>query len=64
MEFARDTEIQTPEFRTTQENIAAYVCRTWNTPEMFQDWESLFVFWGLAKIQNEMTSFSVSGTTD
>jgi hypothetical protein len=38
MEFARDTEIQTPEFRTTQENIAAYIGRTWNTPEMLQDW--------------------------
>lgn len=37
-EFARDTEIQTPEFRTTQENLAAYITRTWNSPEMLQHW--------------------------
>ncbi len=38
MEFARDTEIQTPEFRTTQENLAAYIIRTWNSPEMLKHW--------------------------
>jgi hypothetical protein len=38
MEFARDTEIQTPEFRTTQENVAAYVDRVWNTPDMLHAW--------------------------
>ena len=39
MEFARDTEIQTPEFRTTQENVAAYVMRNWNTPDLLQHWK-------------------------
>ena len=38
MEFARDKEIQTPEFQTTQENIAAYVARIWNTPKLLQYW--------------------------
>ena len=38
MEFARDKEIQTPEYQTTQENIAAYLSRKWNTPELLQDW--------------------------
>ena len=39
MEFARDTEIQTPEFRTTQENIAAYIMRNWNSPDMLKHWK-------------------------
>lgn len=38
MEFARDIEIQTPEFLTTQENLAAYIHRVWNTPDMIQEW--------------------------
>jgi hypothetical protein len=38
MEFARDAEIQTPEYRTTQENVGAYIGRVWNTPELLQDW--------------------------
>mmetsp|Transcript_6838 Transcript_6838/g.10245 ORF Transcript_6838/g.10245 Transcript_6838/m.10245 type:complete len:423 (+) Transcript_6838:138-1406(+) len=36
--FARDVELQTPEFHTTQENYAAYISRTWNTPELVRDW--------------------------
>lgn len=39
MEFARDTEIQSSEFRTTQENVAAYVMRTWNSLDMLQNWK-------------------------
>ena len=31
MEFAKDVDLQTPEFQTTQENIAAYIDRVWNT---------------------------------
>ncbi len=38
MEFARDRELQTPEFGTTQENIAAYISQVWNTPELVRDW--------------------------
>lgn len=38
MEFARDVEMQTPEFVTTQENLAAYIDRVWNTPDMIQEW--------------------------
>ncbi len=38
MEFARDRELQTPEFGTTQENIAAYMSQVWNTPELVRDW--------------------------
>ena len=38
MEFARDTEIQTPQFQTTQENLAAYISRAWNSPQLLQDW--------------------------
>jgi len=38
MEFARDAEIQTPEFQTTQENIAAFIDGVWNTPNMVAEW--------------------------
>lgn len=38
MEFARDRVLQTPELGTTQENIAAYISNTWNTPELVRDW--------------------------
>ena len=39
MEFAKDVELQTPEFQTsTQENIAAYIDRVWNTAELLKDW--------------------------
>jgi len=38
MEFARDLEIQTPQFQTTQENLAAYVSHKWNTPELLELW--------------------------
>jgi len=31
VEFARDVEMQTPEYRTTQENIAAFLSRTFNS---------------------------------
>jgi hypothetical protein len=32
VEFAKDVEIQTPRFSTTQENIASYMHQKWNTP--------------------------------
>mmetsp|Transcript_25446 Transcript_25446/g.53208 ORF Transcript_25446/g.53208 Transcript_25446/m.53208 type:complete len:381 (-) Transcript_25446:36-1178(-) len=38
LEYATDVEIQTPEFRTTQENVAAFIDRDWNTPVMVQEW--------------------------
>ncbi len=38
MEFARDRELQTPEFGTTQENIASYLSQTWNAPELIREW--------------------------
>lgn len=38
LEFARDVEIQTPEFPTTQENLAAYIERVWNSPGLLQEW--------------------------
>ena len=38
MEFAKDVDLQTPEFQTTQENIAAYIDRVWNTAELLKDW--------------------------
>lgn len=38
MNFARDVELQTPEFLTTQENYVAYINRKWNTPELIRDW--------------------------
>ena len=37
-DFARDVELQTPEFRSTQENYAAYIAHKWNTPELSRDW--------------------------
>jgi len=40
IEFARDVEIQTPRYSTTQENIASYLSVTWNKPgsPLVQDW--------------------------
>ena len=40
IEFARDLEIQTPKFNTTQENIAAYLHTSWNLPggPLVQKW--------------------------
>jgi len=38
MEFARDTEMQTPEFQTTQESTASYLAKVWNTPDMIETW--------------------------
>lgn len=39
MEFAKEVELQTPEFQTKQENIAAYIDRVWNTAEeLLKDW--------------------------
>jgi len=38
MEYARDIEIQTPEFLTTQENLAAYISTVWNTRDLIQEW--------------------------
>ena len=37
VEFARDVEMQSSEFGTTQENIAAFLDRTYNQPELVQD---------------------------
>jgi hypothetical protein len=38
IEFARDVIMQSPEFLTTQENIAAFLNRTYNSPLLVQDW--------------------------
>jgi len=38
MEYARDIEIQTPTFLTTQENLAAYINRVWNKPDLIQEY--------------------------
>lgn len=40
IEFARDLEIQTPKFKTTQENVAAYLHTSWNAPggPLVQKW--------------------------
>jgi hypothetical protein len=37
-DFARDVELQTPEFLYTQENYAAFIDRNWNTQDLLQDW--------------------------
>jgi len=37
MEFAKDIELQTPEYLTTQENVAAYIHRFWNTIDMVKE---------------------------
>ena len=39
VEFARDVEVQTPQFSTTQENIAHFVAQRWNTQEMLRIYE-------------------------
>ena len=40
IEFARDVEIQTPRYSTTQENIADYLRHSWNEPTspLMQEW--------------------------
>lgn len=38
VEYARDVEVQTPDFRTTQENLAAFVEREWNDPATVREW--------------------------
>jgi len=38
MEFARDKEIQTPQFSTTQENVGHYISTIWNTPDLLGEW--------------------------
>lgn len=38
MEFARDKEIQTPQFSTTQENVSYYISTRWNTPDLVREW--------------------------
>ncbi len=42
IEFARDVEIQSPKYSTTQENIAEYLRRSWNEPT-----SPLMLEWGL-----------------
>jgi len=37
VQFARDVVLQTPEFGTTQENVALFLNRTYNRPELVQD---------------------------
>jgi hypothetical protein len=39
VEFARDAEMQSTLFQTTQENIAYYLNKTWNSHEALQIWE-------------------------
>ena len=39
MEFARDVEIQTDMFPTSQENVAHYLHQTWNRPAILETWE-------------------------
>lgn len=39
LEFARDVEIQTPLFLTSQENVAYYLNQTWNTERMLSVFE-------------------------
>jgi hypothetical protein len=38
VEFAKDVELQTPMYRTTQENTAFYLNQHFNTPYMVQEW--------------------------
>ena len=37
IEFAKDVEMQSPEYLTTQENIMHYIQREWNTLELVHD---------------------------
>ena len=37
VEFARDVEVQTDLFNTTQENLALYLEREWNSPSLVED---------------------------
>ncbi len=38
VEFAKDVELQTPQYRTTQENTANYLHEHFNSPQMVTDW--------------------------
>lgn len=38
IEYARDVELQTADFRTTQENTAWYIHQHYNTPELLETW--------------------------
>ena len=37
-DFAKDVELQTDAYLYTQENYAAFIASTWNTPELLIDW--------------------------
>ena len=37
-EFVRDVELQSPQFLTSQENIAQYIKEAYNTPDLLEDW--------------------------
>lgn len=37
IEYARDVELQSPNYSTTQENILHYVQQEWNTPDLVKD---------------------------
>lgn len=37
-DFAKDVELQTDAYLYTQENYAAFIASTWNTPELLVDW--------------------------
>ena len=38
IEFARDVEIQSPQHKTTQENVASYLSASWNEPSLLDSW--------------------------
>jgi hypothetical protein len=38
LEFVRDVELQTPQYVTTQENIAMFMNQTYNSKEQVHDW--------------------------
>ena len=38
MEFAQDIELQTTEYLTTQENVATYIHKVWNTLDMVEEY--------------------------
>ena len=40
-EFARDVEIQSPQFRTTQENTAYFIQNAYNTPDLLEEWPDM-----------------------
>ena len=39
VEFAKDVELQTDQYATTQENVVAYVRNSWNAPELLEIWQ-------------------------